>query len=518
MSSSRALVYRLRWRRPRRNQLSIFPQGPPPFDPFPEATTVSHGDCPIKILFKYLESKRARGVSLATPILGGDLFHRAVALAKSIIWNSRCNISNANVVQQVLQVLHQTYQVESTILNNIGNRLRNYLTRKRWQINAQYGNEVLFECSIVNPYTEMTLTGETYPIVGRIDEIDFDQRIIVERCGVDPPPLYKQVQALIYHRALTSLLTKHRRMLPPQLRSMLRGNWRVIIETPLNDIPVNLANVQLEYIIWSGLHYVREIVHPSSRGWGVFFINRSCNPPVWNRNCEYFGLCIASLRRLQYPVARAYLRPRVLNMLRLLLYESIWGWDRYLYALSMYNPHQLLQLDYREPYALGTIRNIQGNQLQIEIDQAFRCLIERIRDARTIYLVPEPYGFVLGPRLQCRIVSISRPGNITVNVLAPLNIPLPQCQVLLTASQRTFITQTPPISKIVLEKRRRAISRLRLIGTSDFSEYQRRGALRLIDIFASRTTLCSQRVQAPSNWRINLVNRIQRIMQVVNRM
>ena len=447
----------------------------------------------------------------------GDLFHEAVVLAKSIIWSSRCDISNTSVVRQALEILRQVHQgIGSSIISIIRTNLRNYLTRKRHDIDAQYGNQVLFECWIVNPYTELGLTNETYPIVGRIDEIDFDQKIIIERCVRDPPPLHKYVQALIYHRALTSLLTRHRRALSSQLRGMLRGNWSVIIETPLNDIAVNSVNMQFESIIWNGLRYVREIIHPSSRGWGSFFMNRSCNPPIWNRNCEYCGLCIASSRRLQYPVARAYLKPRSLNLLRLLLYESIWSWDRYLYALSMHDPHRLLQINYREPYALGIIRNIQGSQVQIQIDQVFSPLIERIRSAGTIYLIPKPYKFVLGPRLRGDIVSVIS-GTITVNILTPLRFSLSRGQVLLTSSQRTFITQTPPISKIILEKRRRAISKLRLIGTSDPSEYQRRGVLRFIDALTGRAPLTSQCVHDPSRWKLSLMNKLRHVMQITNR-
>jgi len=517
LSSSRGYIYRLRWRRPRQNELVAFPQGIPPFDPFPEATIVSHGDCPMKIIFKYLESKEVIG-SLPSYFTssGGELFHKAVALAKLVIWNNKCNISNPSVVQQVLQILRQTYQVNDIILNNIGNALMNYLTRKRADIDAQYGHEVFFECWIVNPYTEMRLTGGTYPVVCRVDEIDFDQKLIVERTIVDNPPLYKQVQALIYHRALTSLLTRHPRMLSSQLRRMLRGNWRVVIETPLNDVPINPASMQLECIVWNGLRYIQEIIHPSGRGWGLFFINRSCNPPVWNRNCEYFGLCIASLRRFQYPVARTYLRPRVLNILRLLLYDLVWSWDRYLYALSMHDPHQLLQMGYREPYGVGTIRgSSQPNRLIIEVDQAFRGLIGRIKDAGIVYLIPEPYRFVLGPRIPCNVISTSNK-TLEVKVSSPLSISLPHHQVLLTISQRAFVTQTPPISKIVLEKRRRAISKLRLAGTSDLLEYQRRGALRLIDALTGRAPLSSQPIQAPSVWKSSFMNKIRHMLQLIS--
>jgi len=206
----------------------------------------------------------------------------------------------------------------------------------------------------------------------------------------------------------------------------------------------------------------------------------------------------------------------LLNILRLLLYERIWGWDRYLYALSIFEPTELVKMGYNEPYARGTIVGIQENRVQVRIEQEFSSLMNKIRDARTLHLIPEPYDFILGPRYRCTVLPASE-DTLTLEVATSMNGTIPQGQVLLTVSQRTFITQTPPISKIILEKRSRTLGKLSRIGTSERLSYWMRGALRLIDALTGFADFTSMSPIDASRWRNELVSALQHYMHVISR-
>jgi len=466
----------------------------------------------------------------------GMLFHRAVMHAKLIIWRDP-SMSNTAVRDHVAMILQREFDVRQEVIENVCSVLLDYLTRNRQLINQQRNGTVFFESWIVSH--RVRIGGGSFPLVGRVDEIDFTRKTIVERASFEEAQnprlfIFKQVQAALYYHALLgvrrtlrewrrrAVTERWRRHLDAML-GLLNGSWEVYVETPTSRVRVDPDDPTLLNIALNGYRYVKEISYNQGltrRGFFVFFERRMCSVTL-DRDCPFFPCCVS--RRLQFPLSRRSVRRGVRQMLRTMIHDIMWTWDRYLYAMSMFldeiyeRPRNFLDSTrYAEPYAIGQLRDVRGDEVIIEVEPDYEILLPRF--SREVYLVPYPFLFTVGPRLLCNVRERRRREIVLTvtdrvyGIVRGREFTLSRGQqAFLSITGSTFLAQTPPISKRISEKRRRTLGRLGLVGTDDQTEYERRGGLRILDAMTGYSTAST----SPANIRVSVYD-IQRARQEVS--
>ena len=479
-----------RWRCPDTATLSsVFPSGRPPFAPFPTITNLVNANlCPRAILHDLLH-----GIDDALiPQYGkekqrGDSFHKFIAYLKLSLRNSNLSITGLDLQTQQgrIRFLFFSFAQSQGFFTNESNDLwRNYVeswVRRKLQngelTRISPDDQFFFEISVANHRVPFQLGNgiRHYPLRGRIDEIDFTNRRIIERTikGVssdNTPPILKDYQVWLLARLLCSLQMNQ---MPSPWGGIRFQDFSLIVETPFRDFVIPFENSNYIMDTHYAYAWINDVSLSESPGvYREVHENAMCSLENLHRECRHSLTNINKCFRSPYlyPKSSPIIRQTFQPWFRLLFWDQIWKRHLWEYRLLMLNPEELIKrgLILQARVASSTKRN----QLQIEVIGRETNSI-RGYDRCTIVL----YGTLFcGLRFNANIAT--RRNRIVVeltedspNILSP--------EVLLLPSENN-----PPIMKepLILERRMQSeLFWLKYIGTNTLEKAQQRSVIQLLE-------------------------------------
>jgi len=336
------------WRRPETRWLEpggIYPSGEPPFDPFPKVSDIiATSFCPVagfqRLLHGITDSPE---LITAREIRGaGDLYHRFIAYIKSSVVGGQLRDLNLGRIRQEFLSFARGVRARHEIWRRC---LEPWCRRKLKELNSITPTQrIFFEVTVASERVPFRYDGtrRTYPLLGRIDEIDLDRQLIIERTIVggpddQSPPRSDEMQLWLLWKILTSI--EHSR-LPREIEDVELSNFRLIVETPFKDFEVNKQNSDFERESLLAYAWIRDFAHDP---WSVSraYANRRCDrePGV---ECSFMYRYRGCRRRLfRYPLARARMQREFRDWYRLLFWELMWKYDFFQYKLLRFSVDDL---------------------------------------------------------------------------------------------------------------------------------------------------------------------------------
>ncbi|RLG18672.1 hypothetical protein DRN63_01080 [Nanoarchaeota archaeon] len=421
--------YPVRWRRPRRDWLrpgGLYPFGEPWFDPFPEVTDVIVADfCPYACVHRFFHGIRRSPTLITERSLegAGDVFHQFIAFLKSSIVNGRLSRPTLGVIRREFEdfVDHfrrrRPFRMDSRRLWN--DIIRPWCERKLDELNEMHiGSRIFFEVYASDTHVRFEHNGRSfsYPLRGRIDELNLDDQVIIERTIVgaphdEHPPDSDALQVWLLWKILTSI---SRENYPIEMRNVDFRSFRLIVETPFRDFEISRNNPEFEERVLRAYSWIRDIARDPGAIPNAFRERRCDREP--NIRCNFMYHYIGCRRRLpNYPLARPIMRQRFRGWYRSLLWELMWSRDFFEYTLLTLNIEELERdgIIVRARSGGNLIDTRDGMLIELELpDDVVGAVIAHARDLGRCRIV---FGTLhLGQRLEGEVLESSREDRINV--------------------------------------------------------------------------------------------------------
>jgi len=487
------------WSYPRREHFEMYPIGIPRFDPFPKASEICHGDCPIKLLHILLSG--ASPYNYGRDRIGiGELFHKAVIRLKRLLQYNYESVWFGNTIQterrllrevrQIIAELTREYEGEN-LFNSLFSLMRQYIRNQieNGGFDGISSKEILFEVTVVNPRMRIPSAPRPYPILCRIDEINLTDRILIERFSGRNVPNYKFVQAAINFFALSTLSHGNIRSLLGDL-----NDWRIVIETPYETLDVDINDDIIE-VIKRGYYWYRVIFRPHRadprRGIGYVYDNGLCNPPNYYSDCPFFRTYCFT-RRLSFQLGRS-IRRRFSERRRLIFYDLVWDYHLYLYKATC-DDENLRAETYIEGRVIDVSQQEETNSLRVVIEASLDEANIALKKAKLvksfIQLIYNPWTFYFGPRINGILSSVERGRN---NLYLHINVSreyvhdpeqirrLEHIRIYRGDEMHESVFVYKEATSHVLKRRQYSLYRLTKMGAESVERYQNRYFLRLLD-------------------------------------
>ncbi len=350
-----------RWRYPKQDVVegNVFPEGAPPFGPFPTVTMLMNANlCPVALshalfhgldnaLIRYPQSRR------------GEVFHGFCAFIKWAAAKGTVQIDSENTTTSVARAQHEFRPfcrglgLASGEIDTVWRLYAEpWLTRKieHGEFDSLENEDVYFELSVASGKVPFELGNglRHYPLRGRIDELNLTKRTLIERTirepiSEDDPPLLKDYQAWLLFQTISSLSAEQ---LPPDWPAEQVGALKLVVETPLQDFIINPD--QSRFV--QDTHFAYAWLDDMSRGEnpGVFrevYENAACTPEAPHEYCSHPSKnCFPRL--YSHPRSRQEVKRAFKPWLRSLLWERIWKGDLWHYRLLTLSKAQLEERGY----------------------------------------------------------------------------------------------------------------------------------------------------------------------------
>lgn len=346
------------WRYPRSTQLEnrAFPSGRPPFGPFPTITNLVNASlCPVAAYHDLLHGDDSALMG-RFPLSGrGELFHRFVANLKTAIAHDRLQLAGRPRPAQ-LDLVHGFFldyaRRQRTGSNEAGGVWRTIV--EPWVgRHLEHGSlaeitredRIYFEIDLAAVRVPVALNGasKSYPLRGRIDEIDVGRRRLIERTSRPSvggaSPLLKDFQCWLLWRCLTAI---PRAGLPEAWREEDFSQYNLFVETPDATIEVQKENQQFEMDTHWAYSWLHDISIEETPGVAAeVFQNARCSPQNPLLECSHaFLTCFG--KTMPYPQARPEMRRVFQPWYRLILWDRMWEGDLVLYQQLSLSREQLL--------------------------------------------------------------------------------------------------------------------------------------------------------------------------------
>ncbi|MBI4548832.1 MAG: hypothetical protein HY707_12690 [Ignavibacteriae bacterium] len=481
-----------RWRYPDTQTLSsVFPSGRPPFAPFPTVTNLVNANlCPVAVYHDLLHGLDNALMGQYPQEKRGELFQKFIAHLKFAIRNGSLTLTGYDIQTQQGRIRTHFLsfaQREGFSLNEAGDLWREYVepySRRKLQngelINISPSDQFFFEISVANDHIPFALDAgiRNYPLRGRIDEIDFTNRRIIERTikggsTDNTPPLLKDYQVWLLAKLLCSLELNQ---MPSSWNGIRFQDFSLFVETPFNDFPIPFDNSDFVTHTHYSYAWINDIsLSESPRVNQEVFENAACTPVNPHPVCAHpFINCF--VHNYPYPQSRPEIRQAFQPWYRLLLWEQKWKGHLWQYQLLLLSRQELIN---RGLILEARMVSSSGNQLEIEIIG---------RQASSLrgyeYCTIIPYGSVFcGLRINARLIRV-RGNNVFMEYEDNRNII--SHEVLLLPSEIS-----PPIMKEPLtfldRQTQSALFRLQHIGADNLNRAQQRSVIQLLEaIFGIR--------------------------------
>ena len=411
-----------RWRRPLDDELrqNVFPSGEPTFDPFPTITEISNAYfCPLAAYYDLwynvdyaLEPK----IWSAAPRRSGQIFQDFIAHIKaSLIVGKKIpdgQVGLWSVRQQFEDFAGRTEGYERIWEFYMEEWLDNHIDDLK-EIKA--GAKIFFEITVASSYVKFSHEEgtRTYPLLGRADEIDIDNKKIIERTikrGKNgSPPTLKDYQLWLLWKALCSV---ERSKYPPQWQDVDFTDFDLIVETPGKDFQVEKKNPDFE----NGTHTAYAGIHDlifERKGVEEAYNRRACDRASKNTDCGVMSICY--LARQTYPTCRTQMRREFKRWCHALAQEIMWERDLRLYQFTMLTDAELEKMGL---IVKGKIVGRKGpRRIEVEVPEGQAGALSALGDEMPFVIVPFG-GLSLGLQTEAYLEDKTRPGTLVLEMEA----------------------------------------------------------------------------------------------------
>jgi hypothetical protein len=345
--------------------------------------------------------------------------------------------------------------------------------------------KLFFEVSVANPRLSFELDGgtRTYPLRGRIDEIDIARKRIVERTikdeeGNDKPPFLKDYQVWLLSRILRSL---EKNQLPSEWQSVDFSEFQMVVETPQNDF---LIRDDAKYLGSTHTAYAWINDVSLSESHSVFTEvseNAQCVPENPNPFC-YHPFINCWRPRYDLPRSRPEIRQVFHPWYRLLLWEQIWKGHLWQYQLVMLARNDLFRMGIVLPTRVVAVQN---DVFRLQVKKGSASSIRGLEHCTII-----PFGTVYcGLRVNTTVKNAE--GDTldlqAKNHLGRMQVSRMSEEALIISSQdqESPVMSEPPI--FLQRNTQRSLFRLKGIGTDSPEKARKRSVIQILEaIFGTR--------------------------------
>lgn len=353
------------WRRPEREVLieNRYKYSRPPFDPFPTVTNIINASkCPVAILHDILH-----GVDDAM-IPGGKyglgiLYQNFIAHLK--LSAAKKDIPSASDIRYRFEMFARNEKDRTKT-----DCWRYYLEpwhSKRLVNLSEANDNIFFELSVANAYVPFKLEDKnpTYPLRGRIDEIDLKNRRIIERTikggRVDqsPPPL-KDFQLWLLWKALASIDKKN---YPEHWGNLDFKDFELIVETPYHDFVVRKDNPEFDKRTHVAYAWIKDLAGGGKSEFEAYQ-RRACNHLNTDTECGAMWACFS--RRYKHPICKGEVHKEIRKFYPPLFWQQMWDHHLFHYQLLMLEKKDLRDLGYLSE---GRIVSLKDGKIEIKIDR-----------------------------------------------------------------------------------------------------------------------------------------------------
>lgn len=335
-----------RWNRPEQKVLEqVFPAGKPPFDPFPSVTELINAYyCPLAI-YHYLHHAEEGAFTPRTAIEGwrsGETFHSFIEQIKTSLIEGRLK-ANSQDTAGFIGIIRSEFTTFSRHLDKPGVFWQQYfepwLKRKANELMKLGPNsQNYFETTVANykiPFQIKEGGTRTYPLTGRIDEIDIDNKRIIERTikSTIPP---KDYQVWLLWKILCSI---DKNQYPDAWKNINFNQFDLVVETPAaEDYIVEKNNPEFEHRTHECYAWIHDLTF-GPKAVAEAYANRACTYENRREDCGLSWMCYA--RRQPFPEARGEMRRTFKDIYRALLWEKMWGSDLFQYRFLALSEQEL---------------------------------------------------------------------------------------------------------------------------------------------------------------------------------
>lgn len=435
MSEGRLLP---KWRRPDHETLmeNVYKYGTPTFDPFPTVTDVMNAaHCPVAAVHNILHGRDNALVEGTGREIGiGKLFHEFISHLKSEISAGR-RVRDTPQIRYLFENFAR-HEEERKRINCWQYYIAPWCERKLDEISSMPRNaNIFFEVSVANPYVPFLYEqGErTYPIMGKIDEVDIENRVLIERTTMgkpndDHPPRLKDYQLWLLWKVLCSI---DNGKYPEIWRDINFKNFNLVVETPYRDFPVSKNNPEFERLTHSAYAWIHDILF-ERRGIHEAYNMRECTYLNQIEDCGLRWSCYGRKRPRPFRTVRDEMRNEFRRTYILLAYELVWSQHLFRYQLTMLDRTALEELGLTTSGRVLTFEN--GNlEIELEPEQMERFLAQRASGELGGYYVV--FGsFFVGVKLKGAFVQQTSANRVLINT-ANVRVPI---------SSTALIVQTDP--------------------------------------------------------------------------
>lgn len=364
------------WKTARRaNALQkTFPSGKPVFHPFPTVSNlINAAFCPLACVHDLLHGlnnvtilSRRYGGRWTEPV--GNLYHDFIAWLK-------CSIMEGGPLPTSFRDVHFSLK-EFKMYDNTTKEtcwefyLKDWYGRKQYELQQlKKDSNVYFEVFVSNDGTKFEYNGgyRSYPLYGVIDEINLDEKKIIERTirgersdsSDSSPPCPEDYQVWLLWKALSSV---DKSKLPEPWKNIDFKKFKLVVETPFNDFEIKESD-EFRRVTHDAYAWMLDIYGEKPAALVEAYRYRFCDYPNRNEHCGFFTACYG--KRYKHPRARGAMRTRLGEFYRPLLWEQMWNHDLLRYCLQEMPEAELANEGLLLP---GSIVAIDKNMLTIKMN------------------------------------------------------------------------------------------------------------------------------------------------------
>jgi hypothetical protein len=355
------------WRRPEHEVLleNRYKYSRPPFDPFPDVTNMMNASkCPVAILHDILHA-----VEDAT-IPGGEyglgiLYQRFIAHLK--LSAARNDIPSPSDIRYRFEMF--TRDEDEKTKTDCWRYYVEPWCNERLDTLSETNENIFFEVSVANAYIPFKFRDKnpTYPLRGRIDEMDLKNRKIIERTikgrrtDQTPPPL-KDFQLWLLWKALTSINKKN---YSKPWRGINFEDFTLIVETPYHDFVVEKDNTDFENRAHIAYAWIKDLAGGGKAEFEAYQ-HRACTRINTEMECGVRWACFG--RRYKHPTCRGEVHEELRKFYPPLFWQQMWDYHLFRYQLLMLEKKEIADLGYLSEGRIISLRNgkieIKMNPLQ----------------------------------------------------------------------------------------------------------------------------------------------------------
>ena len=352
------------WRRPEREVLleNHYKYSRPPFDPFPTVTNVVNASkCPVAVLHDIFHG--ADDATIRPGEYGmGNLYQRFIAHLK--LSAARNDIPSPPDIRYRFEMFagDEAEKVKTDCW-------RYYVQpwcNERLDELSKDNETIFFEVSVANAYVPFKFGDKkpTYPIRGRIDEIDLKNRKMIERTikgrrGDKAPPPLKDFQLWLLWKALSSIDKKN---YPEPWGSIKFKDFELIVETPYHDFVVRKDNPDFENQAHIAYAWIKDLAGGGKSEFEAYQ-HRACTHINTDTECGVRWACFS--RRYKYPTCRGEIHKEVRKFYPPLFWQQMWDYHLFRYQLLMLEKKDLEGLGYLSE---GRVVSLGDGRIEIKID------------------------------------------------------------------------------------------------------------------------------------------------------